>query len=487
MFHARDRFVVLSALACGWMGSAALGQCPGSWTLIPEGDVGVRYDGAMVFDSARHQLIDFGGYDGVTFRNTTLVFDTLAPVAGWSDVTPGGSPGGRLYHNMVYDVVRDRVVMFGGYDYDAGDWSDETWEYDPGANSWSLVNTTTGPSARGLFAMAYDSIRGVTVLHGGLIELPGQNVTFADTWEYDGTNWTLVASGGPISRGFNAMAFDSARGECVMFGGWHHEPTTNYFLRDTWTWNGAGWTQRHPAGTIPEATSWHMMVFDSVRQVVVMATSYNQNLPHHTYEWDGTQWKSVAVGGLVPDRYASQMAFDSHRGIMVLLGGYYYDGMDHFFGDMWEWTGGNPAEPVNFTAQPQDDFVCHGGVGHFSVGVTGQGPFTYQWRHNGMNFGPPGPTPAIMIPGASDLLAGLWSCAVTNGCGTELSVEARLTVGLAADLNDDNVVNTGDLVLFLAKFGQMLPPGSPEDVNGDGVVNTQDLVLFLALFGRTCP
>jgi len=47
-----------------------------------------------------------------------------------------------------------------------------------------------GPGPRGGFGMAYDSARGKTVLYGGGVDagIP----TDRDTWEWDGTNWRRV-------------------------------------------------------------------------------------------------------------------------------------------------------------------------------------------------------------------------------------------------------------------------------------------------------
>jgi hypothetical protein len=55
------------------------------------------------------------------------------------------------------------------------------------------------------------------------------------------------------------------------------------------------------------------------------------------------------------------------------------------------------------------------------------------------------------------------------------------------DINDDGVVDTADLGLLLAVFGQA-PPSLPEaDINGDGVTDTADLGLLLSVFGTPCP
>lgn len=48
---------------------------------------------------------------------------------------------------------------------------------------------------------------------------------------------------------------------------------------------------------------------------------------------------------------------------------------------------------------------------------------------------------------------------------------------LQADINGDGVVNTQDLLMLLAAWGN---PGGPEDINGDGIVDTADLLILLA-------
>ena len=60
------------------------------------------------------------------------------------------------------------------------------------------------------------------------------------------------------------------------------------------------------------------------------------------------------------------------------------------------------------------------------------------------------------------------------------------TVPCPQDLNDDGVINTADLLLFMGSFGCVSSGGDP-DLNNDGVVNTADLLLFMGAFGSSCP
>ena len=138
----------------------------------------------------------------------------------WVDSTP--SPVARGDHAMAYDSVRGVTVLFGGAEFTGGDYGD-TWEWD--GTSWTLRGSS-GPSPRDGHALAYDSARGVTVLFGGY-RYSGE------TWEWDGTSWTLRSSSGPSPRNRPGMSYDSARGVAVLFGG-------DDGSKDGETWEGTG-------------------------------------------------------------------------------------------------------------------------------------------------------------------------------------------------------------------------------------------------------
>ena len=55
------------------------------------------------------------------------------------------------------------------------------------------------------------------------------------------------------------------------------------------------------------------------------------------------------------------------------------------------------------------------------------------------------------------------------------------------DINNDGIVNTGDLTLLLSGFGVNCGvPFCGGDINGDSIVNTADMVALLSVFGGTC-
>ena len=61
------------------------------------------------------------------------------------------------------------------------------------------------------------------------------------------------------------MAYDAANGTVVLFGG----QTTSRALNDTWTWDGSGWTQAHPATSPPPMAS-AQMTYDPVTHDVLL-------------------------------------------------------------------------------------------------------------------------------------------------------------------------------------------------------------------------
>src|SRR5262249_14972292 len=159
---------------------------------------------------------------------------------------------------MAWDAARGRVVLFGGrstFDgrifYNLAD----TWEWD--GETWTAASPTNGPSQRLGHAMAYDAQRGKIVLFGGSNGTGGitGKLTLSDTWEWDGTGWTLAQPlTAPAPRDSHAMAWDRMRSRVVLFGGLLGAAATPN--AETWEWDGAAWSLRASV-TSPGARGLH--------------------------------------------------------------------------------------------------------------------------------------------------------------------------------------------------------------------------------------
>lgn len=272
----------------------------------------------MVYDSRREVSVLYGGAHGA-YRG----FDTETWEWNGTDWTLRSTwgPPARTNHAMAYDNLRGVTVLFGGRSSGDGDELNDTWEWD--GNKWAELSPPIRPSPRTGHTMAFDSARGVAVLFGGR----DSSDYMSETWEWNGTTWVKrTPANSPPARGWFAMVYDSARGVTVLFGG------TNFsgVLGDTWEWDGTNWTNAAPSGPPPQ--SRNEMAYDSARGATVLfSAEYAPNTPSVTWTWDGVAWTQQAVGG-PPRRNNYMMAFDAHRGVAVLFGG-------TSDGDLWEWDG----------------------------------------------------------------------------------------------------------------------------------------------------
>ncbi|MBK8232989.1 MAG: hypothetical protein IPK72_20995 [Candidatus Eisenbacteria bacterium] len=174
-------------------------------------------------------------------------------------MTPAASPSARGQHALAFDSVRGKTVLFGG-NANGGTYFSDTWEWD--GTTWTQMNPAASPSARGQHALAFDSVRGKTVLFGGMAASFGGPPHFSDTWEWNGTTWVQqTPAASPTGRIQGALVYDSARGRTVLFGG---VSRTNGRLSDTWEWDGFTWTDLTPAPK-PTGRYRHALAYDSAR------------------------------------------------------------------------------------------------------------------------------------------------------------------------------------------------------------------------------
>jgi len=153
-----------------------------AWNLINLGNGPVgRYGASMVYDSRRDRMIMFGGaLSGSSFLGDLEAYDLDSTgVSGWNTLSAiGAPPSARYVHEAMYDSVRDRMVLFGGFD---GAWRSDVWELALGGASptWTQL-TPAGPLPTMHLALGsiYDPVFDRMVAYGALS--PG---SAEDTWE----------------------------------------------------------------------------------------------------------------------------------------------------------------------------------------------------------------------------------------------------------------------------------------------------------------
>ena len=390
----RDRMLVYGGAAPAALGDVwalSLGASP-AWTqLVPTGSPPPSRSGhSAIYDPVRDRMVVFGGQTGLTYRNDAWAL-ALAGTPAWSSMAPaGGPPDARSRHSAIYDSVRDRLVIFGGKDA-SGLW-DDLWSLSfAGTPTWTLLAPSgIAPPARAGHKAIYDVTRDRMVLFGGDDGSGGPPGTTwvlpfgSPTWSqlspsgdipvgrYDhvavldtagdrmlvfggladiptnallslslsgATSWTtLAALGGPAPpRTDHAAAYDPARDRMVVFGG---QSATGPVLQDAWAlvFSSQTWINLNPSGQKPDARDGHVMVYDSTHdRMLVFGGSDNGNNPLNDV-WSLTlgatpAWNKInPAGSSPPERFGACGVYDPAADRLVIFGG---SGDAVLYNDVW--------------------------------------------------------------------------------------------------------------------------------------------------------
>jgi Immunoglobulin domain/Immunoglobulin I-set domain len=282
---------------------------------------------------------------------------------------------------------------------------------------------TTGPSPRWDTAMAYDSDRRVSVLFGGQVYNPTGSPVIGDTWEFDGTNWMQrLPSTSPAARSLAQMVYDSHRHRTVLFGGQIFNGSSLVYSPETWEWDGANW-QKITTTHVPGFTQTgyrYAACFDSVRnEMLLFGGVTNTGIISQLWSYDGTDWHLKPPSGPAPVYTASlpTMAFDTNRGMAVLVGGGGGTVPNGYGQSVWEWDGAVWHERLQSGQEPtlnspyngfaydtfRQECVLYGAENGLANGQLTSFYYPYPdylryvWRWNGRQWAadPPTPTPGV--------------------------------------------------------------------------------------------
>ncbi len=273
-----------------WSGTA--------WTRLDAGGPGQRSMAAAA--PFRDGLMMYGGEGGnPDFNQTTLSDGWFWSGSAWREFALDTANGAPEPAALVTGLsCGGNFVVYGGYDLTGSNRYD-TWVFDgawthfpaPGQNlepvdggpqsafgvaaasvngtcylidslgsmfswngsAWSAVDQgATTPPARSFASAA--GLGNTLVLFGGADALDGG--TLGDTWIWDGAQWRQSLASGPPPRSGAAMAPYGST--ALLFGGVApvgdgDEQSAAAFLGDTWSWDGASWTQVADGGPSPRA------------------------------------------------------------------------------------------------------------------------------------------------------------------------------------------------------------------------------------------
>src|SRR5207302_1904542 len=172
---------------------------------------------------------------------------TSAPTL-WSERAPAGCPPARTGAVMVTDEARHQVLLLGGSASPLGQVPlvpGDTWIWD--GSTWTQLHPGPAPPARGGAVAAYDPLRSVVVLYGGVgLDDKGGPVAFDATWTWNGSAWKRQAPKTvPPGQRLASMAWDPGGRTVILLT--RASPHT----AEPRPWHRAEWTRLHPPPTPP--------------------------------------------------------------------------------------------------------------------------------------------------------------------------------------------------------------------------------------------
>jgi hypothetical protein len=266
-----------------------------------------RYRMATAYDPVRDRVVCNGGYDrGESGRRTaewkaeTWVFDRTE----WTQLQPATFVPALSDAKMVWDPVRQEIVMFGGRTQPNNLVSDKTWTWD--GTDWTEEAPATSPPARDIHHMIWDATNQNVLLFGGRL---GNNVRLTDVWTWNGTTWTEVTTTNAPEANFNSnhgdMVWDTANARPFLY--------SELYLK-TYTFDGATWSLLGSTNT-PNTGQFTRMAYDEVRGEPVL---YNNS---QTWAYRTNEWVQLSPANPDASRNACGMVWHSGLQKIVLFGG----------------------------------------------------------------------------------------------------------------------------------------------------------------------
>lgn len=298
----------------------------GTWEPTAPPDPRVGHDG--VYDPVRHRLIVVDGYDNAVLSDVWAL--DLSGSALWTRLVVAGTPpSARWLHTTIYDPVRDRILLFGGWA--ASPQNNETWALDlSGTPTWHIISTATSPTQRRAHTAIYDPVGDRMIVFGG----QGPSGPLNDVWalSLSGTpDWSQLTPVGsaPVARQTHAAAYDPVRNRMLVYGG----NSGSTYLSDLWALNLSGtpaWFQLPAGGASPGPRYYHTLNYDPTSDRMVLLGGSASGFPSL---YDMTIWSlslsgpgapswSETDGGAGPSPRSDPVAVrDASTDRLILFGG----------------------------------------------------------------------------------------------------------------------------------------------------------------------
>jgi len=328
----RDRMVIFAGLAthtyCDDVWGLSLGGVPGWTPLIPTALPTPGTEHSAIYDPVRDRmLVD----DVRSYESPVDVWSlSLAGTPVWTAQWPVGQvPSGRPGCAVIYDPVRDRMLVYGGFNRTSRVWFNEVWALSLGGTPiWTTLTSMGTPPKWPRRCAIYDPPRDRMLVFGD------STAYHPAVWALSlaGTpTWTLLAPAGapPASAEGCTAVYDPAGDRVLVFGGYSVYDFPKSYHGEVWALSlsrGPVWTTLKPSGTPPSGRKGHSAVYDPVRHgMLVFGGQDNYGMRNDLWilSLEGPPaWTELAPAGSLPSVRCFQSAiYDSGHNRLIIFGG----------------------------------------------------------------------------------------------------------------------------------------------------------------------
>jgi hypothetical protein len=379
---------------------------------------------AMAYNTSDQRSYLFGGAVANVCSNDLFAYS--ASTNTWAKLSPVGTrPAPRCRSAFAYDSTNNVFLLYGGYD--GTNVFNDSWIYNPAANSWTQLAPTQSPTTTvGPFEqLAYDSDHNVFILvvsgAGGYTD--GSWIGYAaQTWlfRYQGTGpnagttaTSYLPSPGSINRNTDAWAKEPSLASSggSLYSAWVETGRPFDTSDGTWfhvyagNWSGTNWAMLGGTPTALDSEFSNFSESMSPSIAVVAGTPwiswYKSNNGGQTWalyakSWNGSAWQGGAIGriGSDPTRVyqgRSQMADVAgvpHIGFLEVDKSYFpqktFVYVEYWNGSQWSLKGTGPLN-INMAANTT--------AGSVSIASDGTNPYV-AWTEYTQNSNLQGQTPS---------------------------------------------------------------------------------------------
>ncbi|MFN8588276.1 MAG: kelch repeat-containing protein [Candidatus Eisenbacteria bacterium] len=360
----RTRFSAgLAALALLALAGTTFAGDAGRWRKLEL--PGSRWFHAAAYDAGSQRIVYFGGEAPGGYLSDLWEL-SLVPAPHWQRLEASNTgPGERYGFSFAYDTARDRLLLFGGQL--APGYTSEVWALSlSNPPAWSLVAAAGGPSGRHQAALIYDPVRDRLVVHGGR----NGSGYLADMWALSlgGTpTWTALTPSGsaPVARAGHAAAYDPVRDRLVCFGGRNASGSLGDFFALSLAGSPA-WSTLPTSGSPPAPSAYASATYDPVddRLVVFGGSNATALTDAHAFDFGTSSWSDLTpFGAPFAGRIGHTATYDPvHHALVVFAGGDL--GALQWYRDAWSLS--LDAAPV-WTALPSLGDAPPARTGHSAI------------------------------------------------------------------------------------------------------------------------